>query len=311
MFTRTNAVAAVQQQVQVGGRRADGAARTRPSVVEHLEGRVLLSASLRGGTLSVAGTRGDDEITVALNGASVDVTVNGEVRSFEAARVTRGIRADGRAGDDAIDVAAAFALPVRLTGGAGDDELFGASGADLINGGKGDDDLHGRDGVDRLIGGKGEDVFQSSEDAAEIADLDEDDGVRIQFAEAPAPVQASVTTLLAGLPLRNLLRETDEGETVFELEWDAGLGRSAKITLDGTVVELESEIDPATLPAAVTAAIAAKYPLGEITEAETLDLPGEPQAFEVEVVNRRQIRELVVTPAGEILDDSLEGKVGQ
>lgn len=124
-------------------------------------------------------------------------------------------------------------------------------------------------------------------------------------------MQAAVTTLLAGLPLRNLLRESDEGETVFELEWNAGLGRSAKITADGTVVELESEIDPATLPAAVTAAIAAKYPRGQITEAETLDLPGQPQAFEVEVVNRRQIRELVITPAGEILDDALEGKVGQ
>src|SRR5688500_13322177 len=144
-----------------------------------------------------------------------------------------------------------------------------------------------------------------------MVDFGEDDGVRVGLADVPPAVQAAVNTLLAGNPLRNLLRESDEGETVFELEWDAGLGRSAKITLDGTVVELESEIDPATLPAAVVAAVMGKYPNGEITEAETLDLPGEPQAFEVEVVNRRQIRELVITPAGEILDDSLEGKVGQ
>ena len=283
----------------------------RRPLVEGLERRVMMSATLRGGTLAVAGTAGDDEISVALNGAAVDVTVNGELRSFDAARVTRGLRADGRAGDDVITVDAAFALPARLTGGAGDDELFGGAAADVLNGGKGDDDLHGRGGADRMTGGKGDDVFQSTDDAAEIVDFGEDDGVRIALAEAPPPVQAAVTTLLAGSPLRNLLRESDEGETVFELEWDAGLGRSAKIAADGTVVELESEIDPATLPAAVIAAVAAKYPLGEITEAETVDLPGQPQAFEVEVVNRRQIRELVITPAGEILDDSLEGKVGQ
>ncbi len=44
------------------------------------------------------------------------------------------------------------------------------------------------------------------------------------------------------------------------------------INLAGEVIELEVEIDAADLPAAVKAAISARYPTGEITEAETLEL---------------------------------------
>jgi hypothetical protein len=205
-----------------------------PPLVEGLEGRLFLSATLRGGMLAVAGTAGDDAITVTLNGASLDVAVNGRVDSFDAARVTRGIRVDGRAGDDVITLGATVAVPARLTGGAGDDELTGGAAADLVNGGRGDDEVDGGGGTDRVVGGKGDDVFQLSDAPAEYADLGEDDGVRVSLADVPPAVQAAVNTLLAGGPLRNLVRETDDGETVFELEWDAGLGKSAKITLDGT-----------------------------------------------------------------------------
>ena len=76
-------------------------------------------------------------------------------------------------------------------------------------------------------------------------------------------------------------------------------------------MELESEIDIADLPDAVVAGILARYPTGEITEAESLEVPGEPLAYEVEVVVRRTIREIVITPAGEILQDEVEEPLGQ
>ena len=69
-------------------------------------------------------------------------------------------------------------------------------------------------------------------------------------------------------------------QTVFELEWDAPRARTRRrSTWPATVIELEVEIDPATLPAAVTAAIADQYPDGEITEAETLELPSDAAAL--------------------------------
>ena len=144
-----------------------------------------------------------------------------------------------------------------------------------------------------------------------MKDRDEDDGIRIRLDEAPPAVRAAVLALLAGNDFENLLRETDEGETVFELEWDAPGPHSAKINLAGEVVELEVEIDVADLPAVVSAAIFARYPDGEITEAETLQLPGQAGMFEVEVAvpSAGVRRELVVTALGEILADEVEGPI--
>ena len=313
MFERVQATKGV-----LTGEGRPGGVRLAAAVVEGLEGRVFMSATLRGATLVLKGTPSDDVISVAPGvgePATLVATVNGEAQSFDAARVKR-IRANGLGGDDVITIggnAGAVAVPAKLNGGKGDDELFGGDAADVLRGGRGDDELGGGGGADRISGGAGEDVFQSTDAPAENADFSEDDdGVRISLAEAPPAVQAAVATLLAGAPFGNLFQEVDEGATVYELEWTAAEGpKSAKIALDGTVVELETEIDPATLPAAVVAAITARYPAGEITEAETVVLPDNPLLYEVEVVNRRTIRELLVTPAGEIIDDSVEGRVGQ
>ena len=44
-------------------------------------------------------------------------------------------------------------------GGAGDDDLEGGGGKDVLKGGKGNDDLAGGGGKDRLVGAKGKDVM--------------------------------------------------------------------------------------------------------------------------------------------------------
>jgi hypothetical protein len=61
----------------------------------------------------------------------------------------------------------------------------------------------------------------------------------------------------------------------------------------------------------VHAAIATKYPDGEITEAETLELPNTPLRYEVEVAVPSEgiRREIVITPEGEILADEIEGPI--
>ena len=50
--------------------------------------------------------------------------------------------------------------PPPLTGPAGDDILYGSSGANSLNGGKGDDVLYGGSGDDELRGGPGEDSYE-------------------------------------------------------------------------------------------------------------------------------------------------------
>src|SRR5215210_5657884 len=61
------------------GRSVDSVSRApsllAPSLIEQLESRTLLSASLVSGVLKITGTTGDDTITVGLNGAKTKITV--------------------------------------------------------------------------------------------------------------------------------------------------------------------------------------------------------------------------------------------
>jgi len=281
-------------------------------VFETLERRSHLSAVVDGTVLLVTGSDDDDEITVENNAADfskVDITENGETTTFDKEGLRR-VRVFAGNGDDVLTIGDDIGLKVGLFGQRGDDELFGGNGRDLLVGGHDDDYLEGGPGFDWIMGMQGEDEFNSEDDEREYADLTDEDGVIIKFEEAPEAVQNATTTLLDGATDFTLIREEDDG-LVFELEWDDTDGgpHSAKIRPNGDVVELESEIDIADLPDAVVAGILARYPTGEITEAETLELPGEPLAYEVEVVVRRTIREIIITPAGEILQDEIEGYV--
>jgi len=105
-----------------------------------------------GSLLSVHGAAGDDTITVALDGANLIVTRNGQSQSFAAADIER-IQIDGAAGDDSITNDTA--LPCTVEGGDGNDTVYGGSGDDRIDGGAGDDSLWGQGGNDRLAGDDG------------------------------------------------------------------------------------------------------------------------------------------------------------
>lgn len=66
------------------------------------------------------------------------------------------------------------AMPVTLTGGAGNDTLRGGDGHDLLIGGDGDDLLEGGAGNDTLIGGAGRDTLMGG-DGDDVLILDADD----------------------------------------------------------------------------------------------------------------------------------------
>ena len=77
----------------------------------------------------------------------------------------RGCTITGTAGDDdltgtaGVDVVCALAGNDRIAGGGGDDVVYGDEGDDRLLGDAGDDTLYGDDGADRLSGGDGEDVL--------------------------------------------------------------------------------------------------------------------------------------------------------
>ncbi|WP_143549339.1 calcium-binding protein [Rhodopirellula bahusiensis] len=112
--------------------------------------------------LMVGGTEGDNDIRlkdVRLEPNSVEVRTRTGRSSW-----TRDIFSDisrvevyGGDGNDDVSADRTLTIPVRLYGGAGDDELRGGAGNDFLDGGAGDDRLNGQSGNDVIVGGYGAD----------------------------------------------------------------------------------------------------------------------------------------------------------
>jgi hypothetical protein len=94
-------------------------------------------------------------ILVAVGGGNDQVLIAGD---FTNPSGIINVTVQGGDGDDWL-YAVNASTPVRLEGGAGNDELFGSSGAAVLDGGDGADTLYGSGGDDTLIGGSGNDLL--------------------------------------------------------------------------------------------------------------------------------------------------------
>ncbi len=125
-------------------------------LIEPLECRQLMSVTLDGGVLRIAGTAGNDVITVSQFPTHLLVSQNSAQRSFDLRRV-KSVVVNARGGNDSVILNESVNLPSTINGGSGNDWLVGGRGNDLILGRAGDDTIHGLAGNDRLIGGAGSD----------------------------------------------------------------------------------------------------------------------------------------------------------
>ena len=133
-------------------------------LIDALETRRLLAASLNGTVLTITGTSGNDAISVN-QGSSVVVNLNGNKTSFNAASVNS-IRVEGGTGDDTIDLRGNVSRRATINAGAGNDRIYGGSNTDVINAGDGNDRVYGLGGADFIDGGNGRDKISggSSDD---------------------------------------------------------------------------------------------------------------------------------------------------
>src|SRR4051794_13609886 len=136
-------------------------------LLESLEQRSLLSATLQGTELHVTGSSKSDLITVyydAKDKSKLDVKIRTAVTQFNASDVAS-LRIEGLAGDDRILINGANGavnLPSKIYGGLGDDSNTGGSGRDRVYSGAGDDSVSGESGNDILYGEQGHDTVQGA-----------------------------------------------------------------------------------------------------------------------------------------------------
>lgn len=140
--------------------------RSITAVVETMEQRRLLTASMTNGILNVTGTSGNDVVYMYYTGYQTNnwaVNVNGIVDWSGPAASVKGFNVFTGAGNDNISINPIDAPPATLLGGDGNDTLQGTNDDDSLDGGAGIDSIVGNEGNDTLIGGTETDYFTGGE----------------------------------------------------------------------------------------------------------------------------------------------------
>jgi Ca2+-binding RTX toxin-like protein len=109
----------------------------------------------------VNGTNGNDTLNVSGDTSGVAVSGLGPLVAIQHQEPSDTLRVNGFGGNDAISAAALAAQAITLTldGGAGDDTIAGARGAEVAFGGDGNDSIDGNGGNDAAFLGAGDDTF--------------------------------------------------------------------------------------------------------------------------------------------------------
>jgi Ca2+-binding RTX toxin-like protein len=112
-------------------------------------------------SVSVNGTNGNDTINVSGDASGVAVSGLATRVAIQHQEPNDGLAVNGLGGNDAISAAALAAQAITLTldGGAGDDAIAGARGAEVAFGGDGNDSIDGNGGNDAAFLGAGDDTF--------------------------------------------------------------------------------------------------------------------------------------------------------
>ncbi|HEV8606723.1 MAG TPA: LEPR-XLL domain-containing protein [Tepidisphaeraceae bacterium] len=141
---------------------------------ESLESRLLLSASVSNGTLTVTGTDRADQINITQNKQTILVREGSSVTRFSKRDHINSLVVNALGGNDRIKITSRLNATVDagdgndlIISGSGDDLLLGGNGKDRILGNAGHDSITGGAGRDALFGGAGDDLFDAFDGTAD------------------------------------------------------------------------------------------------------------------------------------------------
>jgi len=127
----------------------------------------------------------------------------------------------------------------------------------------------------------------------------------IKLADAPEAVRNAVAKLTSADKVTKVIKETDEGVTVFEVEYTVeSAACSAAFSSAGDVLELEKGVNESAVPAAIMAALKKEFPKATLKDFNSV----QKFYYEVDVVIDGKKHEVKVDASGEIDDE--EGDEG-
>lgn len=124
----------------------------------------------------------------------------------------------------------------------------------------------------------------------------------VRMKDLPAAVQATVKQQSKGATIRGLSKEVDAGNIFYEAELKVN-GHTKDVLIDptGAVVEIEEEVQLASLPPAVKAEIEKQAGKDKIVLVESITKNDAITAYEAHIKTGRKYREVKVGPDGQLI----------
>jgi hypothetical protein len=126
---------------------------------------------------------------------------------------------------------------------------------------------------------------------------------KINRSDLPPAVEKAVAANTQGATIRGFNQEQENGKTYYEAELTVN-GHSKDILIDqtGAIVEIEEQVDLASLPAAVQTGLRAKAGNGKLGKVESITKHDKIVAYEAKVMTNGKRSEVQVGPDGKPLD---------
>lgn len=126
---------------------------------------------------------------------------------------------------------------------------------------------------------------------------------KIKRSDLPAAVEKTVAAQSQGATIRGFSEEKENGQTFYEAELMVnGHSKDVLMGANGEIVEVEEQVEIASLPSAVRYGLQARAGNGKLVKVESLTKHGKLVAYEAKVMTDGKKSEVQVGPDGKPLD---------
>jgi uncharacterized membrane protein YkoI len=126
---------------------------------------------------------------------------------------------------------------------------------------------------------------------------------RMRKSELPPAVQKAAEEQTKGATVRGYSSEVKNGQHEYEIETVVdGHSRDITFSADGSLLEIEEQVEMSDLPSAVREGLQAKAGSSKITKIESLTKQGKVVAYEAKVLKAGKRHEVQVGPDGKPLE---------